>query len=120
VQEAATKSVFCHARLKLQPNLLPLRSVRFKEADYGLAGAGRHARPIIPFFMPIGLQIVRELRTPASAPRPSARVLARWPRYQQGLSFVVTLKAYCASGSAFHVLHVLGQAVPGISHHYEN
>jgi hypothetical protein len=52
--------------------------------------------------------------------RPSARVLSHRPRCQQELSFVVTLKAYCVSGNAFQVLQVLGQAVPGIRHHYEN
>jgi hypothetical protein len=40
VQEAATKALFCQARLTLQPNLLPSRSVGFAEANYGLAGAG--------------------------------------------------------------------------------
>ena len=53
VQEAATKALFCQARLKLPPNLLPSRSVGFTEADYGLAGAGLRARTIMPFFMPI-------------------------------------------------------------------
>ena len=53
MQEAATKALFCQARLTLQPNLLPSRSVGFAEANYGLAGAGLRARTIMPFIMPI-------------------------------------------------------------------
>jgi hypothetical protein len=111
VQEAATKALFCQACLKLPPNLLPSRGVGFTEADYGLAGAGLRARTIMPFFIPIEFASIVPLLLMTEwklatlfLPRPSARVLARWPMGEppSPARHRRVVKVRCVGGVAIH------------------